>query len=109
MRGNGEFVPALRRSLQARLDDLNAERQVIKRTLAVLDDRPRRTRPRGTAGDTGSHQTLLDHIRAAPGTRASMLAMVTGREPETIERELRELEQRGQVRRTGLGWSAERA
>lgn len=101
----------LRERAAAELGRLEDERRRLRGLIAFIDDygrpgntrRSKRTRPHRPQT---RHQAepLLEIIRQRPGVRASMLAMVTGREVDDVNAELAAYKQAGKVHRQGLGW-----
>lgn len=102
------------RSLRVRaivdLERAEEERRRLQRLIAFIDDfiedphpsppraRSKRRRPPPPA------EPLLDVIQQRPGVRASMLALVSGREVDDVLAELHEHELAEKVERQGLGW-----
>jgi hypothetical protein len=107
-----EFQAALRRLSRDARDELRRleeDKGRLVRLLTFIDDylgdvkRPPKRRPRPRKHGQVS---LIDEIKARPGIRTSMLAMVTSREPEELAEELTAYAEKGRIRREGLGWVA---
>ena len=82
--------------LRERLAELDDERVRVAGALAALE--PRAPQPRD------KKVSLADAIRASPGARGSMLALVCGVPVASIAAELDALSEAGIVERDGLGW-----
>lgn len=94
------ILPRLSRDLRRRLSELEAERNAIRRALAVIEGRDgSRSRRVSTAG-------VLEAVRAEPGIRATMLALQLGVPPQEVAAHLEKLRAEGAVSRTRLGWRA---
>jgi hypothetical protein len=100
----------LRGRAENELDRVEEERTRLRRLIAFIDgyggqgeEVPAKRKP--TRRPRGRRPTdLLEVVRERPGVRASMLAMVSGREVEDVVAELSEHERAGRVERNGLGW-----
>jgi hypothetical protein len=92
------FVARLVRDLRRRADELDAERAAIDRALRVLDIQEPQQHPREL------RVALIESLAAAPGTRASFLALGFNVSAAAVKAELHELEKSGAVVKSGLGW-----
>lgn len=102
---------SLRERAEAELTRLDRERRQLESLIALSREYAgggRAPRGRGAKRRRPSRRrktSLLELIVERPGIRASMLAMVTRRTSEEVAFELAGLEERGQIRREGLGWA----
>jgi hypothetical protein len=82
--------------LRNRLAELDTERVRVAGALASLEHPVPRARAKKVS--------LVDAIRASPGARRSMLALICGAPAASVAVELDELADAGVVERDGLGW-----
>jgi predicted Rossmann fold nucleotide-binding protein DprA/Smf involved in DNA uptake len=95
-------IGELRVKLRRRLADLDRERSLIQNALTALEGerRPSPRRP-GIKRDA-----VLRAVRGDPGVRASMLALELGMDVDRLADALLELQKAGEIKRTGMGWTA---
>lgn len=99
----------LRGAAETELRRLDVEREQVGRLIAFADEylaggHARSPKPAKRAARRKKPISVLETIRDRPGVRASMLASVTGQPFDRVADDLAALEQKGEVRREGLGW-----
>ncbi len=99
------MVPILRSKMAHRVAALESEAEVLRRAIAALDGIELTDVFDRTANGSEVAEVIVRSLDDAPGSRASMLALVAGIPADDVTRMLVELESRGSVRREGLGWS----
>ena len=82
--------------LRTRLAEIDAERARIAAALAALEP--------STNCAPNRRTNLIEAIRASPGSRTSMLALISGASAASVAAELHALAADGIVERDGLGW-----
>jgi hypothetical protein len=82
--------------LRTRLAEIDAERARIAGALAALEP--------STDCAPDRRTDLIEAIRASPGSRRSMLALICGASTASVAAELHALAEDGIVERDGLGW-----
>jgi hypothetical protein len=97
---------AIRERAQLDLRRLDDERRSLRRLITVADRHLGTHARRKKQPPRASKPEPLGLIREHPGIRASMVARLTGRDADEVAVEIQRLESTGQVRRTGLGWTA---
>lgn len=93
------FVPNLQGELEGHLARLEQEARAVRRALKALEGPGVRER-----GEAAIPRSVVSALVAAPGTRASVVALHLGRSVEIVREELQRLEREGAVARDGLGW-----
>jgi hypothetical protein len=90
-----------------RVAALEREAAVLRRAISALDGdgSPVRSRVKSRRPAPVTIQVVVKALREAPGSRASMLALIIGAPPAEVTARLTQLEARGSVRREGLGWA----
>jgi hypothetical protein len=96
----GGYVPTLIAALEARLNALDEERRAIRRALKALEGRHQDE----DRVKSSLREAVLERLRIAPSTRASLLALDLGADVADLNRELEDLKHAGAVTRSGLGW-----
>ena len=99
------MVPILRSKMAHRLAALESEAEVLRGAISALDGKKATNLPGRTANHAGVAEVIVRALDGAPGSRASMLALVAGIPADEVTRLLVGLEARGRVCRQGPGWS----
>jgi anti-sigma factor RsiW len=94
------FLRRLRTDLSARLEQLDAERALVRRALDALSPTPPPRRAKRQVRDAA-----LDVITNDPGIRASMLSLSLRCDSAEIHAIMNSLEHEGLATRAGLGWA----
>jgi hypothetical protein len=85
-----------------RLDEIETERSQLLAAMKALGGSPASSRrPRRVV----AARRVLAEVRAVPGVRSSVIAMTLRSSTTSVAAVLEELETRGDVVRSGMGWA----